>query len=102
METSALFSKEIPPASHISGLKQICGVWISPGIYLLASATFLHYFGIGDYRCIVIDFSISKFLDKGFIPIYKPEMRRLTTKQPKAIQNYLQRAESLFHYHCIH
>ena len=65
----------------------------------LTSATFLHCFGVGDYQYIVVDFSITKFLGKDFIPIYKPEMRYLTTKQPKAVQSYLKHEESLFQHH---
>ena len=41
-------------------------------------------------------------MDERFILIYKSEMRQLTTKQLKVVKNYLQRAEFLFHYHCIY
>ena len=65
-------------------------------------AIFPYYFGVGDHHYIVIDFLIEKFLGEGFILIYKLEMQRLTTKQPKAVKNYLQQAESLFHHYHIH
>ena len=60
-----------------------------------------HYFGVGDHRCFILDFLIELFLGDRFIPIYKPEIWRLTTKQPKAVQNYISRVESLIIHHCI-
>ena len=60
-----------------------------------------HYFRVGDHRCFILNFHIEKFLGEEFIPIYKPEIRRLTTKQPKAVHNYIQRAKTLFHHHQI-
>ena len=67
----------------------------------LMSATFPYYFGVGDHQYIVVDFTIAKFLGKGFIPMYKPEICCLTIKQPKAVQSYLKCAESLFQHHQI-
>jgi len=39
-----------------------------------------YYFGVGDYRSIVLDFPCELFLRDGFTPIYRPEMRRLTSE----------------------
>ena len=101
VETSGLFSTNPLPASHITGLKQIYGVWVSPNMQLYIVVMLLYYFGVGNHRYFVLDFYIEKFLGEGFILIYKPEMRRLTTKQPKVVYNYIQRAETLFHHHQI-
>ena len=101
IEIASLFSNEPPPASHITGLKQICRVWISPNILPSTASMLPHYFGVGDYRYLVLDFLKELFLGDGFIPIYKPGMWRLTTKQPKSVQNYISRVKSLIIHHCI-
>ena len=95
----AYFCSDPPPASHIIGSKQMCGVWTSPNLRPISGSMLPHYFGVGDHRCFVLDFSVDTFLGEGFVPICKPEMRRLTSKQPKAVQNYLRKAESLFLHH---
>ena len=47
-----------------------------------------HYFGVGDYRAIIADFSIELFMGSGFIPIAKAEMNRLNLAQLKSVNNY--------------
>ena len=50
---------------------------------------------------MILDFPKESFLGNEFILICKPEIRRLTTKQPKAVQNYIKRAEKLIIDHRI-
>ena len=80
IETTSLFSNEPLLAFHVIGSKQICGVWVSPNILPSTTLILPHYFDIGDHRYLVLDFPIELFLGDRFIPIYKSEVWRLTTK----------------------
>ena len=82
---TSITSNKSPPVLYIMGLKQICSIWLSPNLQLSAVYTLPHYFGVRDYQCMILDFPKESFLGNGFILIYKPEMWRLTTKQPKVV-----------------
>ena len=61
----------------------------------------LYYFRIGGHRYFIVDFSHELIIGERFLPIARPEMRRLTLNQPKVISNYLQNAEHLIQHYKI-
>ena len=56
VESTSLVSNDTPPASHITGSKQICSAWLIPNMNPSVVCTFPHYFEVGDYRCMILDF----------------------------------------------
>jgi len=62
----------------------------------IAASIIPFWFGIGNHRAFIINFPINVILGKEFISIYKPQMYRLISVQPKLVENYLQKAENLF------
>ena len=66
--------------SYIKGSKQICSAWVSLNMILTAVSTFPHYFRVGDYRSMVLDFLRKLFVRDGLILIYCLKMRCLTIK----------------------
>ena len=61
----------------------------------------LHYFRVGDHRCIIADFLREVFFGSQTISIIKAEMCRLSLSQPQSVTNYIQKAEQLLTYHKI-
>ena len=70
-----------------------------PNLTPILTSILLHYFGVGDYRCFIVDFLKSLFFSKDLIPLARSNMRRLTLVQLWSVQNYLEKAEQLLdHY----
>ena len=76
-------------------------MWTSPNHIQSLLSIMPNYFSIGEHRCFTIDFPKDLILGEGFIPVAHPEIRRLTSKQPKALANYLQTSKQLFKHHKI-
>ena len=85
VETSRLFSNKPSEASHILGLQQIDTIWMTPNFTLSVLSIIPYYFAVGDHRYFIIDFPMHLFMGEGFIPIARPEMRRLTLSQKGAV-----------------
>jgi len=62
---------------------------------LVVSIT-LFYFGVGDHRSFVLDFSLDTILGLEFIPMYRINIRRLISCQPQSVENYINRSKQLF------
>ena len=60
-----------------------------------------HYFGVGDHKCIIVNFLREIFFRLQTIPIVKAKMHRLSLSQPQSVKNYIQKAEQLLTYHKI-
>ena len=98
---TSLFSTQLPEPLHIIGSKQIDTIWTSPQILLSSISIIPHYFSIGDHRAIVADFLKNTFFGDRYIPIIRPEIRRLLMAQPQSISNYIKRSKQLFIHHQI-
>ena len=48
-----------------------------------------HYFSIRDHHTLIINFQANLFLDARVILFYPINMHRLTSLQPKTVENYL-------------
>ena len=79
IESSSQFSNKPPLSSHISGSKQIYGVWMTLNLLPSGTSILLHYFDASDYQAFIFDFQSSLFLGEGFILIPKIEMYYLTS-----------------------
>ena len=92
-------SDEKPPVSFVEGSKQLDAVQVSPSLCLKAVRITPFLFGIGNHRVIIINFNADLILRSIFILICPIQMRRLTSKQEKIVENYLWRAGILrIHY----
>ena len=101
IESSSQFSTDPPLPSHISGSKQIDGLWVTPNLLPSRASILPHYFGVEDHRAFILDFPSNLFLGEGFIPTARIEMRRLTSSQPQSVLNYINQAENKFSHHKI-
>ena len=89
VESSALFSNDLLLLSYITESIQIDAIWISPNLKPSKLSIIPHYFEMGDHRVFIANFPIEYFIREGFVLIMKSDMRRLTSTQPQAMQNYL-------------
>jgi len=78
-ETSQLFSDKAAPAIFHIGRNQLDAVWVSPVLVLCSVSIVPFYFEVGDYRAFIINFLYKILLESDFVPIVKPEMRRLVS-----------------------
>ena len=51
---------------------------------------------MGNYRVFVVDFKLNLLFSSRIISIVQPDIRRFISNQPKAVENYLEKGESLF------
>ena len=92
IEVSSKFNTQ-QIASYISGSKQIDRIWVTANLVLSSTSILLHYFRVGDHRCIIADFLREVFFGSQTISIVKAKMRRLSLSQPQSVTNYIQKAE---------
>ena len=66
-----------------------------------ASSITPFYFGVEDYRAIIVNFLMELITGDEFVLITKSSMRRLLSIQLQSIENYIKRSEELFDHHKI-
>ena len=72
---------------------------MSPALVPCSVSIVPFYFRVGDHRAFIVDFPYEILLESNFIPMVKPEMRRLVSYQEKAMENYLTKGKELFERH---
>ena len=95
-ESTSFFHSRAPPAMFVEGRYQIDRVWSSLRLRPCTASIAPFYLGVGDHRIFIVNFPKELIIGEGFVPIYKPSIRRLISYQPKAILTYIERGESLF------
>ena len=96
IESTSFFYSGAPPTTFIEGRNQIDRVWSSLRSRLYTTSIALFHLDVGDHRIFIVNFPKELIIGEGFVPIYKPSIRRLISYQPKAILTYIERGESLF------
>ena len=77
------------PKTFFNGSAQVDGIWITQDL-LVSSACFLPFwFGVGDHRCIIVDFPSSSVLGDTLVTIKKPKTRRLVTTDDRSVSKYI-------------
>ena len=89
------------PPTWFRGSSQIDGIWASRGITIQRAAFLPFFFGIGDHRPILVDFSSEAILQEQSIQVKIPEMRRLQCDNPVILDRYISRLEALCLQHKI-
>ena len=83
------------------GLSQIDAIWILANLEVKATSICPYIFSIGDYRVIIIDFSMKLIIEDEFILIVKSSIRRLISIQLQSVENYIKQNEELFDHYKI-
>ncbi len=76
------------PNSHFSGSRQISTIFGSPGIVTGQGVCFPHWFGIGDHRVMVLEFSAKAAFNGTYPAIATPKARTLNSKIPRHKRQY--------------
>ena len=82
------------PTSHITGRLPIDSVWAFNSITPTEALVFLHKFGVGDHRVILVDLNLDQIIQR-CANICTPSMRRLIYENKKSVENYNYLARSL-------
>ena len=87
------------PNSHFSGGKQISTIFGSSGVVTGQGICFPHWFGIGDHRVMVLEFSAKAAFNGTYPTIAKPKARTLNSKLPRLRRQYCDTLSKLTHHH---
>ena len=76
------------PNTHIDGSKPIDGIFTTPDIDVTSCLILSFHESVGDHRTTIIEFSTSSAIGRFQGKIVRPQSRRLTLRQPGAVQSY--------------
>ena len=71
-------------------------MWVTLNLVPYSISITLFYFEVGNHRVFIVDFLYEVLLGNEFVPIVKPNIRRLISYQEIAVENYIMRGEELF------
>ncbi len=92
----------IVPHTHISGSKAIDGIFATRDIEVTGLVELSFDESVGDHRTMIIETTTISTIGRFQGNIVRPSSRRLTTKQPRVMDAYINRLECQYRTHKIH
>ena len=89
------------PHTYIDGSKPIDGIFSTPDIEVTNSLLLSFHESAGDHRTMILEFTTASSIGRFQGKIVRPSSRRLTLRQPGAIQSYNNSIHSQFNIHRI-
>ena len=87
------------PNSHFSGRRQISTIFGTQGIVTGNGVCFPHWFGVGDHRVMVLEFSAQAAFQGAYPTIATPKARILNSRVPRLRRQYCNALSHLTQHH---
>lgn len=100
-EVTHHFWDGVEPNTHINGSRSIDGIFATADIEITGFSSLSFHESVGDHRSMIVEISTRSAIGTFQGKIVRPTSRRLTTKQPGAIQAYNNQLQRQFTSHRI-
>ena len=99
--THHFWPDQLEPNTHIDGSQPIDGIFATPDIDVTNSLLLSFHESVGDHRTMIVEVTTKSAIGRYQGKIVRPTSRRLTLRQPAAVQSYNSCVHRQFYIHRI-